>query len=720
MECEICGRGPAKYMSFAGHQGFVIVRRVKTYSGVFCRDHAIEVAAVARGVSLKGMWFGSASLLLGTVRTLWDSLQLLDLPDEVKDSPWMLHKIGCLSCGKAHWDTVGEFACERCHTRQAIVSCEKCGTVHTCRINDQVSVESTEISSCRKCRSKTAAPNALRNWNRIVLARMVAEIASEVALADGTVDKRERKTYLDCMKEIFSFENKTMEFLGSYFDQCARGSKIGLLDYIENCTDEFRNFLVHLAVEIAKADGTLHPSELEVVVSIIKRLGLNIRDFFESADASSNSQKDKAEREGVSWWEILQVSEGSGPEEVKIAYYRLARQYHPDLVNHLPETEKQRALSKIKEINLAYEIAKEVTKNRQDYSNYSAGNDERQEGSVDNDKQQSSKYSTHSKTSEDTAQSTASSGSDYSRYSSRNTQSTAARDYSSPQSRTKPQASESRSYVGPKKRAQTDTKEGSGPVFVWLSLIVLISISLGLMISARREEFNKKVANADLSTRDANKKSPTESEKSQVGAKSIDFEYVGDRALTRDFVERLGQSNSKSRTSSRPNVVIVERQQKQLEQPSSRQSTKATPAKPDPFADTRYGQQVRTWFRGKSNQNSVTAALVQVKDGLIELSDGGVYRLNQLTNEDKLYLMRNCSAYEIGFEVIDPFGDYHERRWTDKSMKFSRTATIYAKSGDFIVLRSSHDKFYFVDRSDLSYLDQEYVAGVFFAARKEE
>jgi DnaJ-class molecular chaperone len=49
------------------------------------------------------------------------------------------------------------------------------------------------------------------------------------------------------------------------------------------------------------------------------------------------------------WWQVLGVDKGVQPNAVKVAYRRLARQYHPD-VNHSAS-----AIAKMQAINQAYE-----------------------------------------------------------------------------------------------------------------------------------------------------------------------------------------------------------------------------------------------------------------------------------------------------------------------------------------------------------------------------
>ncbi len=60
-----------------------------------------------------------------------------------------------------------------------------------------------------------------------------------------------------------------------------------------------------------------------------------------------------------SLYETLGVSESSSADEIKKAYRKLARQYHPD-INKSPEAEE-----KFKEINAAYEILSDKDKKRQ-------------------------------------------------------------------------------------------------------------------------------------------------------------------------------------------------------------------------------------------------------------------------------------------------------------------------------------------------------------------
>lgn len=66
------------------------------------------------------------------------------------------------------------------------------------------------------------------------------------------------------------------------------------------------------------------------------------------------------------FYEILGITKGSSPEEIKSAYRKLARKHHPDMV---PEAEKAKAEAQFKEINEAYQVLSDPTK-KQRYDTY--------------------------------------------------------------------------------------------------------------------------------------------------------------------------------------------------------------------------------------------------------------------------------------------------------------------------------------------------------------
>lgn len=71
--------------------------------------------------------------------------------------------------------------------------------------------------------------------------------------------------------------------------------------------------------------------------------------------------------EYIDYYKILEIAKTASPDEIKKAYRKLARKYHPDLNPNNKEAEK-----KFKEINEAYEVVSDP-ENRKKYDQY--GND---------------------------------------------------------------------------------------------------------------------------------------------------------------------------------------------------------------------------------------------------------------------------------------------------------------------------------------------------------
>lgn len=62
--------------------------------------------------------------------------------------------------------------------------------------------------------------------------------------------------------------------------------------------------------------------------------------------------------DGRKYYDILGVKQGAGTDEIKTAYKRLVKQYHPDLHGDKSEMERKQYEAKFKEINEAYEEIK--------------------------------------------------------------------------------------------------------------------------------------------------------------------------------------------------------------------------------------------------------------------------------------------------------------------------------------------------------------------------
>ena len=108
--------------------------------------------------------------------------------------------------------------------------------------------------------------------------------------------------------------------------------------------------LLHFLFGISKADGHLHPREIEVIDQIARYLDIDRGDYL--------SIKAMFIRDIDSNYQMLELKSTATDEEVKKAYYKMATKYHPDKVAHLGDEIKKAAEEKLQKLNGAYDEIK--------------------------------------------------------------------------------------------------------------------------------------------------------------------------------------------------------------------------------------------------------------------------------------------------------------------------------------------------------------------------
>jgi DnaJ like chaperone protein len=178
-------------------------------------------------------------------------------------------------------------------------------------------------------------------------------LSAAVMKADGKYMKSE----LDYIRETFKKQ----------FGEAKAAEQIGILKELLNkdipvkdICEQIRYYmqhpmrlqLIHYLYGIAKADGHVHQTEVELVDKIASYLGLGTEDT-ESIKAMFYTSIDKH-------YKILEISPTATNEEIKKAYRKMAMKYHPDKVRELGEDFQKAAHEKFLEVQKAYEqICKE-------------------------------------------------------------------------------------------------------------------------------------------------------------------------------------------------------------------------------------------------------------------------------------------------------------------------------------------------------------------------
>lgn len=108
--------------------------------------------------------------------------------------------------------------------------------------------------------------------------------------------------------------------------------------------------LLHYLFGIAQADGQISDSEVAEIQRISNYLGLNLADF--------SSIKAMFVRETGGDYKILEITQDANNDEIKSAYRKMAKKYHPDKVASLGEEIKNQAEEKFRMVQEAYENLK--------------------------------------------------------------------------------------------------------------------------------------------------------------------------------------------------------------------------------------------------------------------------------------------------------------------------------------------------------------------------
>ena len=105
--------------------------------------------------------------------------------------------------------------------------------------------------------------------------------------------------------------------------------------------------LLHFLFGIAKADGMVTDDEVSQIYMISGYLGISTRDYG-SIKAMFYNSTDNA-------YKILEITKEATDDDVKKAYRKMAKKYHPDKVIHLGEAHQKGAEEKFRQVQNAYE-----------------------------------------------------------------------------------------------------------------------------------------------------------------------------------------------------------------------------------------------------------------------------------------------------------------------------------------------------------------------------
>ncbi len=174
-------------------------------------------------------------------------------------------------------------------------------------------------------------------------------LSSVVIKADGKVDERELSYVRNHFKKMYGEERANNAF--KLFKIFIKNNEVSTRQVCEqirqNLTHASRLQLIHFLFGIAKSDGVVNETEVNTIKTIAGYFYVNQYDF-ESIKAMFYDSSESA-------YLILGIEKTVTNDEVKAAYRKMAKKYHPDKLQHLGDEHVKGAEEKFKQVQKAYE-----------------------------------------------------------------------------------------------------------------------------------------------------------------------------------------------------------------------------------------------------------------------------------------------------------------------------------------------------------------------------
>tara|TARA_B100000073_G_scaffold252312_1_gene212400 strand:- start:60 stop:761 length:702 start_codon:yes stop_codon:yes gene_type:complete len=213
-----------------------------------------------------------------------------------------------------------------------------------------------------KLGDKEQARPSINQKNQAAFFTALFACFAKIAKADGKVTREEVDKVDHFIKERFKFPSDQRAFAIQVFNH-AKDDNNSFRDYASQLSSLLSNnqsalvMFYELLFELSMADGYLDPTEEEILSEAIPIFGLD-PDLF-------NLNKRKFGADISDAYAVLGVTKDMSYKEIKTAYQRKRKEFHPDtlLSKGLPEELLEKAKDKFIEIQSAFEeIEKQIKK----------------------------------------------------------------------------------------------------------------------------------------------------------------------------------------------------------------------------------------------------------------------------------------------------------------------------------------------------------------------
>ena len=174
-------------------------------------------------------------------------------------------------------------------------------------------------------------------------------LAAIVIKADGNIDRRELEFVRVNFIRMYGEERASKAF--KLFKGIMKDQNINTRLICQQITRHMdhpaRLQLIHFLFGVAQSDGNVTEAEMRKIYTISGYMNINVHDF--------NSIKAMFYNEVDSSYKILGVTKSSSASEIKKAYRKLVKKYHPDKLRNLGPEHVKGAEEKFRQVQKAYE-----------------------------------------------------------------------------------------------------------------------------------------------------------------------------------------------------------------------------------------------------------------------------------------------------------------------------------------------------------------------------
>ena len=213
-------------------------------------------------------------------------------------------------------------------------------------------------------RHKVSQYEANQSEDRTQFVTILIHILVKIAQLDGHVSRAEKAAIENFFRVHLHYTQEQIYWVRELIKDAAANTD-SLDSFLADFKAQFgyqpRLVLIELIFQVLYSNNKVTAEELQLAARISTFLDISQYEFqsilnrYKHGQARGEARSVNQEEQA---YQILGVPKNATAKEIKKAYYKLSKEFHPDMVSHLGEEFKEVAEEKMKDINMAYQILK--------------------------------------------------------------------------------------------------------------------------------------------------------------------------------------------------------------------------------------------------------------------------------------------------------------------------------------------------------------------------